>query len=179
MTTSQELTHGAYQSDVEVALVTAALPFLEKLLDVPAPWDAENVNEDMLAHLAFTLQADAWTPELGNEVYRRRVVREALLLHKYRGTDLALTIFARLAGFVILWTFTRSGSPERNTGIEIYVTPSVFQDATPEWVSYISFVLERLLPYWLELDFVSVLPSISGSVRGAGTLSLTGFVDLS
>lgn len=176
MTTSADLTHGAYQGDVEDALVTAILPYLEKLLDVPAPWDVDNINEDMLARLAETLQADAWTAELGNLTYRRRVVREALLLHRNRGTERALTLFAELAGFTILWSLTRSGSPERNTGIDIYVTPSVFADATERWVSYISFVLERLLPYWLTLNFVSVLPAISGQVRSAGVYRLKGFV---
>ena len=173
-----DLTHGAYQSPVEQAMETAALPYLRALLDVPSPWDADHISESMLEHLAFTLKADGWTPELANIDYRRLIVRDAIYLHRHRGFPEALTRFALRASFSIFWVLTRSGTPERNTGIDIYVTPSVFQAATPVWVAYISAVLARLLPYWITLNFISVLPAIGGTVRSAGVFQVTGFVSL-
>ena len=172
------LNHGIWRSPVEEALQTASLPYLTALLDVPGPWDAEHVSESMLAALAATLEADAWTGQLANISYRRLIVQDALFLHRHRGTPAALERFAERAGFVIRWVLNRRGTPARNRSIDVYITPSVFQEADAVWVDYVTAVLTRLVPYWITIEFVSVVPAIQGTLNSGGVMKMRDFLSL-
>lgn len=170
------MSSGIYQTPVERALEAASLPELERLLNVASPWDVSGASDSMLAALAETLLAAAWSGSIASREERERTVRSAVLLHRYRGTPAALREFADLAGFAIFWNFSRDGG--RNRGIDIYVTPSVFADADAEWVERITSVLGRLLPYWLTINFISVVPSVDGSVHVGGAYTVKDFVTI-
>jgi phage tail P2-like protein len=80
----------------------AALAETAAMLPLPVPipplWDAQACPAPLLPWLAWTLDAEDYDPDAPEDV-RRRVIAEAIVIHRRRGTKAGVQHAVRAAGF--------------------------------------------------------------------------------
>ena len=151
------LTDDQHTTPVERALERAAGHRMSSIMPSP-PWDYEGISESTLAYLAETLSTDAWTAALADLSYRRQVVLDSIYINRFRGTRPALERFANRAGFVIRYVLHRDDSDTRNASVDIYITPTVYEHSSVDWVDYVARVILGLLPLGISINFITVTP---------------------
>ena len=151
------LTAFQHATKVEYALEQSASNRISGLLP-PPPWDYNVVDIDSLARLAQTLSADAWTPTLATDQYRRELIQDAVKIHRLRGTPASLTVFSLRAGFVASYTLNRDSGNARNESVNVFITPTVYQDSDFNWVAYVRRVIAGLLPLGIAVNSITVAP---------------------
>lgn len=119
-------------------------------LDIKDIYDVDNTPEEFIPFITEPYNADIWHTDDPIPV-QRNTIKIAYEIHQLRGTWEGLNRFATAAGFVYTYTFTRGGTPPRNQGINVVVTPTPYERATASWLARINRVIRNLLPMDIEL----------------------------
>ena len=123
----------------------------------PKPiWNLDNQNEAHLDWIAETLNSISWWTGY-NKDGKIAAIKEAVNLHRLRGTPASFTLFGRLAGVAIRWEIADALNTDSEILVHFYISPSVYSDSTSEWQEYVKRVLRILLPFWLTLGNLNVI----------------------
>ena len=106
-------------------------------------------------------------------------IADAVYIHKHRGTPAALTRFADRLGVGISYGLNdRVGNSPAT--IVIFIHPPILEIATVLWVEYVARVIRRLIPGWLNIGAIHVLPLVETQSYSTSILSAWqyGFIKL-
>ena len=173
LTPAQErdlLLYGQFAPNWERGLVEAVIRWLHRQ-QAPGPEDIDHVDASWLPVLALTHRALSYTHIFGEE-YERQAIKSAPWFHRWSGYWISIDQLAEDVEFTYTHAFIRGGTPERNTGINIYVTPTLIANLLDtDYTSYIVRTIPLLLPFFLGTINVYI------ALRLNWSLGVGGFVD--
>ena len=176
LTDAQELEwllYGQYDAPWERGLLDAIIDWGHREW-VPGPEDVDTVDRSWLPVLALGHRALTYTTIFG-EAYERACIKSAPFYNRWAGYWPAVDRFAEDAEFTYTHTFIRTGTPPRNTGINIYCTPTLrarLSDA--DYIHYLVRTLPLLLPFFLGTINIVIADRINWDLRIVSALDHPG-----